>query len=141
MTRKELLLLVLSMAGDDHLTPVQLQKSLFLIGENCRQVVHGDVYEFEPYNYGPFCRAIYEDMQSSDMLPLVKITRRPGRSWAEYGATAKGLEKARAIDVSEEIRDYVRRVVAWTQRLSFADLVKAIYAKYPDYKKNSVFRG
>ena len=36
---------------------------------------------------------------------------------------------------------YLEKVVDWVSSLSFPELVRAIYAKYPQYKANSVFTG
>jgi hypothetical protein len=36
---------------------------------------------------------------------------------------------------------YLENVVDWVTSLNFSQLVRAIYAKYPRYKVNSVFSG
>lgn len=77
MERKDFLLLAVA-AGEEPLTPVQLQKSLFLISEANLAAVTTPLYEFEPYHYGPFCPSIYDDVISLKNEGLV--IRVPARS-------------------------------------------------------------
>ena len=53
MERKEWVLLALFAAEAYRLQPVQLQKSLFLLGQNVKDV-GTSYYDFMPFHYGPF---------------------------------------------------------------------------------------
>lgn len=141
MKRTDVLLLVLSAAHGKSLTPVQLQKSLFLVGKKWPGITEDSFYEFEPHNYGPFCKIIYDDMELLEMADLVKIHKKSGRNWSEYSATEDGLVVASKLDVPADVVNYVRKLVSTVKKLSFADLVKAVYNKYPEFRLNSVFRG
>jgi hypothetical protein len=61
MQRQDWLLLVLCAAHQEGLTPVQLQKSLFLVGQELPRHVRSHFYAFFPYNYGPFDPQICRD--------------------------------------------------------------------------------
>lgn len=139
MERQDWLLLALSAAQDRGLTPVQLQKSLFLFEKGLTRLAN--FYHFVPYNYGPFDAQIYRDADSLGQLGLVE-SRTDGRRWPQYYITAAGQDKARKAQrqLSAEVLTYVNNTVAWTQRLSFPDLVRAIYQKYPEYRANSIFQ-
>jgi hypothetical protein len=57
--------------------------------------------------------------------------------------TPGGLaEAAHAKKTANQIAvGYLEKVVVWVCSLSFPALVRAIYAKYPKFKANSVFTG
>ena len=65
MTRHDWLLLVLAAAEGDTLSPLQLQKSLFLVGHGLAGLVSTDFYDFQPHAYGPFAAAVYHDAESA----------------------------------------------------------------------------
>ena len=143
MKRADWLLLALAQGKGDPLTPVQLQKVLFLLGRERRAAAGRAFYKFVPYNYGPFCRDIYTDAEALEADGLVRIDRaEPGRAWPEYSATAAGLRRSVQLKKSAppDGAQYLARVVDWARGLNFQQLVKAIYDRYPDQKINSVFR-
>ena len=141
LTKKDWTLLAVAAAMGDPLTPVQLQKSLFLLGEKRQAVVGQDFYQFEPYSYGPFCRAIYDDAEILEAEGFVRIDRAdPGRNWAQYSATVKGLARARELrdEAPTAAVEYLDVAVQWVRSLSFSELVRAIYQEFPEQKKHSV---
>jgi uncharacterized protein YwgA len=141
MDRKSWTLLAISFADEAGLTPVQLQKSLFLLGQELREQVGNDFYEFSAYNYGPFSKLVYQDAEALACEGLVCVER-PAGSYATYRITPKGAARARQLtsDESTPAVEYLRIVVEWAQSLSFSELVRAIYGKYPEYRANSVFQ-
>lgn len=143
MNRDNWTLLAVAKARGRGLSPVQLQKSLFLLGKNLSGVVGGDFYQFEPYNYGPFDVAVYQDAERLATQGLVAITRTAERRWPLYQITPAGEVVAQQVEshVTPVASHYLDSVVAWTQRLSFQQLVKAIYARYPEMRERSIFQG
>lgn len=142
MERRDWVLLVIAATGGEALSPVQLQKSLFLIGKNCNRAVGRHFYKFVPYNYGPFNATIYSDAEELDAEGLVTINRLPGQRWIEYAATTEGLARARSLekDLPQDAVNYLHRVVPWARSLSFSQLIRAIYSRYPEYRAKSVFQ-
>jgi hypothetical protein len=140
MDRSDWNLLVLSAAAGKPLSPVQLQKVIFLLQRNYPEAV-GAGYNFQPYNFGAFDADVYSDAEGLELQGLSKITRSPG-GWKEYAATPAGLERAKALEAEADPRaiSYMKRVVAWARGLTFQDLVRAVYKAYPDTKANSIFR-
>jgi hypothetical protein len=57
--RTDVLLAALSKAPEHSLSPVEVQKALFLVAMEAKRLVPKGFYEFEKYNYGPFCAQIY----------------------------------------------------------------------------------
>ena len=142
LTKRDWTLLAISAADGEPLSPVQLQKALFLLGKMKPYSVSRSFYDFTPYNYGPFDAAIYHDAETLAGDGLVAIQPSRQGKWVQYAGTAKGMLIAKTLEAADPgAADYLRRAVAWVRSLSFQDLVKAIYAHYPEYKANSVFQG
>lgn len=144
MNPKDWTLLVIASADRQAIQPVQLQKSLFLIAKNVPPQILGPqpFYNFSPYDYGPFCSSVYNDAEQLEMEGLVTIHRPPQSRYKSYIATDSGSLKAQTClqRLPAEIADYVKKVVSFSQRLSFNELVGAIYKAYPDMRVNSVFK-
>lgn len=49
-------------------TPVQVQKTMFLMRQEAPALVGSGFYEFEAYNYGPFNAQIYNDLESLQQI-------------------------------------------------------------------------
>ena len=136
------LLATLNAAGNKGLSPVQFQKSVFLLAQQLFGPHSGAYfYKFIPYNYGPFCMDIYKDAEHLASQGMIEINRE-GRSWPEYRITPSGqayVVQLRPL-IPMQVQDYMQRVVQWTQNLSFPELVRAIYQTYPEYRSRSVFQ-
>lgn len=141
MERKAWVLLTVSFAGGSGLSPVQLQKCIFLLGQEQKDYIGEGFYEFLPYNYGPFSKSVYRDAEELASEGLILIER-PVSSFSTYIISPEGSERARQL-INEENSPavaYLRNVVEWARPLSFSELVRAIYSRYPDYRVNSVFQ-
>lgn len=138
MNNRDWVLLVVS-AGDSPLSPIQLQKSLFLLSKKIGDTVGESFYSFTPYNYGPFCPAIYRDAEELQSLGLVHVHQ---NGYKSYSVSPAGRETAGKIieRLPEEVAFFVFELVEWVKGLSFKQLCKAIYSEYPEYTENSVFR-
>jgi uncharacterized protein YwgA len=88
MVPKDWTLLVIAAAAGNAVSPVQLQKALFVLGDKL-ELPAGERYLFEPYDYGPFCKAIYSDAESLESKGLVLVEH--GGRFRHYFATAAGL--------------------------------------------------
>jgi hypothetical protein len=142
MTRDDALLAILAASGGRNYAPAQIQKAVFLITENLpRLVTKGPKYQFEPYDYGPFDRHVYTDCETLAAAGKVEILQGP--RWKYYTATDEGVKRGNEIlnSLSEIDRKYIVMVSNWVRSLTFEQLVKSIYQKYPKMKVNSIFRG
>lgn len=140
LDRKDWPLVALGCAVDGKLTPIQMQKALFLIKMEAGQQLHGDFYNFVPYNYGPFDSAIYKDVARQEAEENI-ITERAGNRWDAYFITVEGKRKASDLlrEMDPDLRSYLSVVVDWVKERGFSELLQSIYQKYPDYAVNSVF--
>lgn len=143
MNRSDWVLLILSSAGERGLTPVQLQKVVFLLQKNLDTKNRAGLeYNFKPYHYGPFDAQIYTDVETLSARGLVSPKKRVGSSWSSYHITERGSEQAQGLSarLSHGAYSYVGELVAWVQAKSFQTLIASIYKKYPEYKVRSIFR-
>ncbi|HVA80668.1 MAG TPA: hypothetical protein VNF29_07070 [Candidatus Binataceae bacterium] len=143
LTARDWTLLVIASAGGESLSPVQLQKALFLIARNLspEQLNCDAFYSFRPYDYGPFDSTIYTDADRLDAEGFITIRDPNARAYRGYAATPAGLERAKRLETSLDalVTNYLREIVAWVTKLSFSELIRAIYKAYPEMKINSVF--
>jgi hypothetical protein len=142
-TRQEWLLMALAHLNGRPMTPVQIQKAMFLMAAEAKALVGPGFYKFVPYNYGPFDANVYHDLDAQEAQGLVTSTHWPGRSWKMYSVTPAGVlaaSKAKRLANAKGVA-FLAKVVDWVASLSFPQLVRAIYEKYPRFKANSVFTG
>ena len=147
MDRSDWTLLVLKSGGESGLSPVQLQKSLFLLKENLGNCLAGfdleNYYQFVPYNYGPFDVTVYDDAQALANDGLAEILEVPGRRYRQYRISSEGMKLAlqREKELRREVVEYIGNLVGWVKNQTFQSLLRTIYRLYPSYRENSVFQG
>lgn len=142
MKRKDWTLLAIAAADGHEVTPVQLQKVLFILGKEKADRVGPGFYKFKPYNYGPFSSDVYFDADTLDAEGLVDADAGSAtRSWTTYRATPEGIAAARKLRASapKDAVDYLGALVAWARKLSFQQLVSSVYDRYPEQRVNSIF--
>ena len=139
MQRKEIILL--GMAGGHRFSPVQVQKLFFLIDKNIGARVGGPFFSFTPYDYGPFDKAVYAELEKLKNEDLVEIVNGAQPSMRYYQLSKEGEIFAEEIRSKNpvDISSYVETLSRFVRSLSFKDLVSAVYKAYPDMKANSVF--
>lgn len=142
MSRSDWPLLALISARGGRLTPIQLQKTLFIFGEQFQSELAKPYYNFEPYHYGPFDAAInrdLEELESAGLLEAVDTSVHRGR---DYELTAEGEERAEDLlaRLPSKQAAYMKALVRWVQSLTFRELVSAVYRAYPKMAENSAFR-
>jgi uncharacterized protein len=145
LVRSDWLLLLLDRAalgaqGPDDLDPVRIQKGMFLLSKRGPQ---RDMYEFQPYDWGPFSSDIYADLASLTRQGYLSEERMPGRTWSTYRVTARGRERAAALAAQMRAENiaWLRQAREFLTTRSFAQLLRDIYALYPDMAVNSRFGG
>lgn len=141
MGRDVFMLAAMCPAGSGSFSPVQVQKLFFLVNENVAKQAGRSYFDFQPYDYGPFDKEVYRELEQLDERGLVEITNPDSRGNRAYRLTNEGSRAAReAFDGLEEpIQNYIGETVEFVRNVPFDELVSAIYQAYPDMKKNSVF--
>lgn len=141
MDREDFMLAVLSAGKGQAYRPVQVQKLFFLIDKNIAELVEGPHFDFVPYDYGPFDKAVYEELNRLEKIADVELC--PERTWNNYRLTAEGQKKGDKLHLflDPSAQDYIKRASDFVTSISFTQLVSAIYKAYPDMRVNSVFQG
>jgi hypothetical protein len=141
--KEGLTLLALSLAEGAPLSPVQLQKAVFLLQERLPQDVlrEAERFEFVPHNYGPYCADVYRVARSLAERRLVEV--REGHAYTEYLASPQGIERGNeeASKLPPDLEKLARDIVTWVRAQTFRSLVSSIYQEFPEYKVRSIFNG
>lgn len=141
MERQKLMLAALAAGGENAtFSPVQVQKLFFLIDREASRLLGGPFFDFRPYDYGPFDRTVYVELDSLQSQDLVQT--RGTSSYRIYGLTHPGFISGNQIlsTTSAAASKFLKEAAYWIRSLNFQQLVAAIYNRYPDMKANSIFR-
>jgi len=142
LRRDEWLLLFIGLPGDRYPTDrIRLMKGLFLFSQQ-GPVAVGALYDFKPYDYGPFDTRVYRDLDA--LLADGSVVAEPGPTPGQtlYRLTTPGegrfsglLARApkRAVGQLAEIKQLVTR-------LGFVELLRDVYQRYPAYAAHSIAR-
>jgi len=141
MTKKEIVLAALAPAKGSRHTPVQVQKLLFIIDKEIPALVNGPYFNFQPYNYGPFDKAVYDELIELASEGYVETI--PENTWLSYRLTQTGQGEGDRLlgSLHADAQEYIGKASEFIRSLSFLQLVSAIYKAYPEMQVNSVFRG
>jgi hypothetical protein len=141
MTKDDFVLAVLAAADGANHTPVQVQKLFFLLDKKIPYHIGGTHFNFHPDDYGPFDSGVYRALEALSARGLVEVNKVADLRRKTYRTTSDGQRRGEAVlsGLSTGVADYIRQLSAWVRNLSFAELVSAIYAEFPDMKVNSVF--
>ncbi len=141
--RQKVVLAALAADPGAKFAPVQVQKMFFLMDENIAKEFGRKHFNFEPYDYGPFDKSVYDELESLSRLGLVAVENPESRAQRRYALSIEGQDLgAEALgSFSEKASEYVAQLSKWVRSLSFAELVGAVYRAYPRMKENSIFSG
>jgi DNA-binding PadR family transcriptional regulator len=141
--KSELVMAALAPAKGAALTPVQVQKLFFLIDRNASESLGGPLFKFTPYHYGPFDADVYREIERLSRDGFAEVTSNAQNfSMRTFRLTPKGQSEGEAMlaKLDERTRSYFEKVSDFVRKLSFADLVSAVYKAYPEMRANSVFQ-
>jgi hypothetical protein len=123
LAREDWTVLVMATAKRS-LLPIQLQKSLYLLGQKFPRLTAGAFYTFRAISSGQFSEEVSRDANLLAMLGLAstEVIDPGGRG---YGLTPKGLERARELEsrADPEAIQFLRRTVAWVRTRSVDQLL------------------
>ena len=140
--RQELVLATLASRPGVEFAPVQVQKLFFLIDENIAEDIGGKQFAFEPYDYGPFDKNVYLELEQLEQAGLAQIAQHgPASGGRRYELTPEGQNTGAAClrGLSPRAQRFIARAAEWVCKLSFAQLVGSIYKAYPHMRENSIF--
>lgn len=123
LAREDWTLLVMATAKRS-LLPIQLQKSLYLLGQRFPRLTAGAFYTFRAISSGQFSEEISRDANLLTMVGLVSIdVIDPGGRG--YRVTPTGLGRARELEnrADPDAIQFLRRTVAWVRTRSVDQLL------------------
>ena len=137
ISRCDILLAVIAAAGTRGLSRAHMLKVAFLVSEEFKGKLSEDFYEFDKYHYGPFSSDVYRDAEMLNDLGCISIRYGVERRDDHYRIE----ENCHVDDIQlpSVLRRYIDDTVEWVIDMSFAELVRAIYFLFPEYRENSRF--
>jgi hypothetical protein len=118
---------LLVIAASDGLLPVQLQKSLHLLGQRFPELTRTGFYEFQPVGSGEFSQQVYADVDTLSKSGLVSIRFSERDGGRIYRLTRAGTEKARKLEkqVRPDLIQAFRKIVSWVSTRSVDQLLRS----------------
>lgn len=141
MSRPEIVIAVMGAAGPGaEFDPVRIQKLLFLVDREVPDLVGGPHFDFKPYDYGPFDKAVYKELEGLARKRFVELD--DTGPYPMYSLTESGQAEAASLlsACGDDVTDYLTITAEWVLSTSFRPLVAAIYDKYPDMAVRSKMR-
>ena len=149
---RKLLPLALMYANDGE--PIEgrtrLQKMVFLMQKELEQRDQsgtvGLEYDFIPYDYGPFSKELYDDLDAMIEQEFVDDTEEPLRSGKVkyiYEIEDDGEELVDSESESWEdvdaIMQLAREIKKNYNNMLLSELIEYVYSEYPEYAERSVY--
>ena len=124
--------------GRYSLDTIRLMKGAFLV-EQLGPSDWKELFDFRPYRFGPFDSSVYT--VRDQMVRDGYLERHGTGRYATYVLTSEGeAQAAKLAPTDEKLTEWLRSIGRWVSGKSFSDLLDEIYARYPDFAKNSVMR-
>ena len=123
--RRGWLLLAVAVSGASGLSPVQLERSLFLVCQKREEHVGPDFYQFESNGSGPASAALYVDIDALVTAEHIVKEWAPESSCSIFRLSDSG--RARAADFRRRIKKEalagLEDAVAWVKEQSYQEMV------------------
>lgn len=141
MTREDILLgTAAGSTGRYPLDPIRLMKAAFIVSQRGPEG-HRRLFNFRPYDYGPFDATVYQ--ARDNLLALGLLLAEPAGKYENYSLTESGWAAARELEneVGEDLYAWLQEVGAYVTSRSFSQLLREIYGAFPAYAARSIFSG
>lgn len=134
------LLLLMAKGAEEGTYPfdaIRTMKSSFIVSQR-GLTEWRDLFDFRPYDYGPFDASVYRSRDSLVAQGLLEV--RPGN----YDATClTDAGQARVQELEGQLgpsADWLKQIGRWASSRSFAQLLREVYTEYPDFADRSIAR-
>ena len=141
MTRSEILLAVLATGGEGASFSIfRLQKLLFLVDQEASHLIGGRHFQFSAGEFGPYEVHIHEELGL--LAENAEILVDDPTSVSALSLTTKGLRRGDQIllRLSDEARNAITDLTRWMLSRSVAEVLVAIFGRYPEMAENSILR-
>lgn len=136
--------------GDEIVGRTRLQKMVFLMEQELDDAIMDSLqspdYNFIPYDYGPFSKELYDDLDALEEAGLIEVDEEDmpdgkvkyiyqltdrGQSWMQHQLDGVNNVNA-AHSLAESLKSEYNEVL-------LSELIDEVYAEYPKYAENSVW--
>lgn len=147
MIDRELLPLALLRAndGEEIQGRTRMQKLVFLIQEEFEDAEHKlpETYTYVPYDYGPFARDLYDDLdrlKDRGVIEEERVEMADGTYKYNYRLTdqADGYLSNLPQQKFERTQRFAEQIKSEFNDIRLPELLDYVYSKYPQYAENSV---
>jgi len=142
LEREDWLLLFIGLPGGKfYADQVRVMKGMFLFSKEGPASVR-NLYDFTPYDYGPFDTGVYRDLDKLEAQGLIRSSFLLGTNRRIFEPSSQGAERVADL-LKQAPRDAVQvlgRIKTEVTSLGFIELLKYVYDKYPEYARRSVVR-
>jgi len=137
--REWLLLFIGLPSGNYDTDQLRVMKGMFLFTKEGPADVH-NIYDFAPYDYGPFATAVYGDLDSLEGQGFIRTLYVMGTNQRVFELTSTGEQQFRDLigRAPKDALEILGAIKELATSLSFADLLRHVYDKYPDYASRSL---
>lgn len=121
----------------------RLQKLIFLAQKEVEDSTENkDLYDFIAYDYGPFAKEIYQDIDSFKRRDLIEESPEildDGVVTYHFTLTEKGKEFVSSTDFQNDelLAELENKKKKYADK-DLENLVEYVYSEYPEYAENSV---
>lgn len=122
----------------------RFQKMVFMLQQRLADDESINTYPFEAYDYGPFSKELYDDIDDLIEQDLIEETREEfdgDKVIYEYELTDKGqglISQIIESDSSYEIFSLSEDLKQEFNQKDLSELLDIVYSEYPEYARNSV---
>ncbi len=127
----------------------RLQKMVFLLEQELKEqsetVIEAENYNFVPYDYGPFSKSLYDDIDKMSEKGLVTDCKREindGQVKYNYEVTDEGkqfVESQLSTEEGELIYKLAKSIEREYNDVLLSTLIEDVYSEYPKFAEKSVW--
>jgi DNA-binding PadR family transcriptional regulator len=142
LEREDWVLLFIGLPGGKFYTDqVRVMKAMFLFSKEGPASVR-NLYDFSPYDYGPFDAMVYRDLDTLEARGLVRASLILGTNRRVFELSTQGQQRVEQLlkGAPKDAVEALRQIKALVTSLGFIQLLKHVYDKYPDYASRSRVR-
>jgi hypothetical protein len=121
---------------------IRVQKAVFLLVQRGPGRWRRS-YDYQPYNWGPYCRELADDLRRLTEMRLLRPTQFQGARYKSYAPTPEGQLLAQRLreELSTEELGFIDSVRTYVTSVGFNDLLRDVYDAYPGFATKSKWAG
>lgn len=121
---------------------IRMQKAVFMLVQRGPEGWK-TLYDYKPYNWGPYSGALTADLGMLASRHMIEADGTVFAKYPGYVASSDGERQAQELwsQLPEREKRFLMAVRAYVTTKSFPQLLREVYAAYPDFATKSQFAG